>query len=124
MAMIFDVHKTTLSEIQSLRKLFLSECGFQFVHDKCHGAGWADIYVFTSGKEIAGYGSLWGKDKRENRDTIFEFYLLPTFRKFANTLFPEFKKVSGALFIGCQTNDLLLAGMLFEHSKIIHAKPC
>jgi GNAT superfamily N-acetyltransferase len=120
--MNFNVTKTTLSEVQSLRKLFLSECSFQFICDKCHGAGWADIYVFTSGKEIAGYGSLWGKDKREDRDTIFEFYLLPSFRNFADTLYPEFIKASGALFIECQSNDLLLSGMLFQHAKIIQAE--
>jgi RimJ/RimL family protein N-acetyltransferase len=102
--MNFNVIKTTLSEVQSLRKLFLSESRFQFICDKCHGAGWADIYVFTSGKEIAGYGSLWGKDKREDRDTIFEFYLLPSFRKFADAVYPEFIKASGALFIECQSN--------------------
>jgi Acetyltransferase (GNAT) family len=120
--MIFNVLKTTLEEIQPLRKLFLSESSFQFIYDKCHGAGWADTYVFTSGKEIVGYGSVWGKDQREDRNTIFEFYLLLSFRKFAHIIFPNFITTSGALFIGCQSNDLLLASMLFEHAKKIHAE--
>jgi hypothetical protein len=44
------VHKVPLLEIQDLRDLSLKENNFQFVHDKCHGAGWADTYIFFNGK--------------------------------------------------------------------------
>ncbi len=119
--MELKVTKTALSEIQELRDLFLKEINFQFIYNKCHGAGWADTYLFTIDDIKAGYGSVWGKDKREERDAIFEFYLLEPYRKMANFIFPEFCKISNASYIECQTNDALLAGMLFEYTANIYA---
>jgi GNAT superfamily N-acetyltransferase len=66
-----------------------------------------------------GYGSVWGTDKREDRDTIFEFYVLRPYRKFSSLIFPEFLKVSKPLYIEAQSNDLLLTAMLYEHSELI-----
>src|SRR5579863_462253 len=119
--MEITVSKVNLNEVQPLRDLFLAELHFQFVYNKCHGAGWADTYLFIIDGEKAGYGSVWGKDKREERDAIFEFYLLEPYRKSANIIFPEFYKVSKASYIECQTNDTLLAGMLFEYCANIYA---
>jgi hypothetical protein len=42
----FNIVKTQLADIEPLRKLFLTETKFQFVYNKCHGAGWADVYQF------------------------------------------------------------------------------
>jgi GNAT superfamily N-acetyltransferase len=115
------ISKVSLNEVQPLRDLFLAEIDFQFVYNKCHGAGWADIYLFTIDGQQAGYGSVWGKDKREERDAIFEFYLLEPYRKFANVIFLEFHKIAGASFVECQTNDKLLTSMLFECCANIYA---
>jgi hypothetical protein len=71
--MEFEIIKTDLATIEPLRSLFLSETKFQFIYNKCHAAGWSDVYLFSINDELAGYGSVWGKDKRENRDTIFDF---------------------------------------------------
>ena len=117
-----EVHKVPLHEIQDLRNLSLQENNFQFVHDKCHGAGWADTYVFSMGKETVGYGSVWGKDDRKARDTIFEIYLLGPYRKFANIIFPKFRIISGADFIECQTNNNLQSEIMFEHARNIYAE--
>jgi RimJ/RimL family protein N-acetyltransferase len=119
--MEFKVGKVDLAEVQPLRDLFLAEINFQFVYNKCHGAGWADTYLFTADGEKAGYGSVWGKDKREARDAIFEFYLLEPYRRLANIIFPEFHKISGTLYVECQTNDHLLTDMLFEYCSNINA---
>lgn len=67
--------KTELREISALRTMFLHEGNFQFTYDKCHLYGWADTYVFRVNGNNTGYGSVWGKDKREHRDSIFEFYI-------------------------------------------------
>jgi RimJ/RimL family protein N-acetyltransferase len=115
------VNKVNLNQVQPLRDLFLAEVNFQFVYNKCHAAGWADTYLFTIDGEKVGYGSVWGKDKREERDAIFEFYLLEPWRKIADVVFPEFHKVSGASFVECQTNDRLLTDMLFEYCANIYA---
>jgi len=115
------VSKVSLKEVQPLRDLRLAEIDFQFVYNKCHGAGWADTYLFTIDGEKAGYGSIWGKDKREERDAIFEFYLLEPYRRLANSIFPELHKVSGASYVECQTNDRLITDMLFEYCANIYA---
>jgi len=117
-----EVHKVPLHEIQDLRDLSLRENTFQFVHDKCHGAGWADTYVFAMGKDTVGYGSVWGKDDRQARDTIFEFYLLRSYRKFANIIFPKFRIISDADFLECQTNNMLQSEMMFEYARNIYAE--
>jgi GNAT superfamily N-acetyltransferase len=117
-----EVHKVPLHEIQDLRDLSLRENTFQFVHDKCHGAGWADTYAFSMGTETVGYGSVWGKDDRKARDTIFEFYLLRSYRKFANIIFPKFRTTSAADFLECQTNNMLQSEMMFEYARNINAE--
>ena len=120
--MEFSVHKCTLDEIKSFRILFLHENHFQFVYDKCHYYGWADTYmVLVDGVKI-GYGAVWGKAKREDRDAIMEFFVLKTFRHLSDTLFQQFILVSGAIFIECQSNDLLLSEMLYRYAENIHAE--
>jgi hypothetical protein len=114
-----EVNKVQLHEIQDLRNLFLQENTFQFVHDKCHGAGWADTYIFSMGNDTVGYGSVWGREDRNTRDTIFEFYLLDPFRKFTNIIFPKFRTVSAATFIECQTNNPLQSAIFFEYAQNI-----
>jgi GNAT superfamily N-acetyltransferase len=114
--------RTTLKEIEAFRVLFLQENNFEFIYDKCHLYGWADTYLFTiDGIEI-GYGSVWGKDKREDRDAIFEFYVLNSWRKLINQVFEQFCAASGSPFIECQSNDLLLSSMLYEYAQNIFAE--
>lgn len=120
--MNLNVSKTILKEIQSFRNLFLHENKFQFIYNKCHDYNWADTYLFTMDQTKIGYGSVWGKDKREDRDTIFEFYLIESFRKFASAVFPKFIEASNVSFIECQSNDLLLSTMLYEHARNINAE--
>lgn len=117
--MDFTIVKTSLAEINDLRILFLDESHFQFICNKCHDYGWADTYaIFANGVKI-GYGAIWGTDKREDRDTIFEFYIIRTYRRFSNQIFPEFLKISKPLYIEAQSNDQLLASMLYEHSELV-----
>jgi len=72
--MEFNIEKTSLTKVESLRDLFLSENTFQFIYNKCHAAGWSDVYLISKNEQQVGYGSVWGKDKREDRDTISEFF--------------------------------------------------
>jgi hypothetical protein len=120
--MELKVIKTSLEEIQPFRILFLHENNFQFIYNKCHNNGWADIYLFTINEIKVGYGSVWGKDRREDRDTIFEFYLIRPFRKYSNLIFPEFHSASGSTFIECQSNDLMLSSMLYQYAQNIYAE--
>jgi RimJ/RimL family protein N-acetyltransferase len=120
--MELKIEKTNLERIEHLRNLFLSETKFQFIYNKCHAAGWSDVYVFTMNELPIGYGSVWGKDNRESRDTIFEFYLTGPHRKHSNIIFPELLKRSGAIYIESQSNDHLLTRMLFEYAGNINAE--
>jgi GNAT superfamily N-acetyltransferase len=119
--MEFDVVKAQETDIESHRRLFLAEAKFQFIYNKCHGAGWVDNYLFKFKERSIGYGSVWGKDKREDRDTICEFFLDQPFRKYAGQIFYQLIKASGASFVECQTNDSLLASMALESTKNINA---
>lgn len=119
-----DIHivKTELAEIAGLRALFLQEYLVQFVHNKCHLYGWADTYRFTLNDQTIGYGAVWGRDKREDRDAIFEFYMLKPYRKLTHAAFARFYQVAGTPYIECQTNHPLLASQVFEHARNIYAE--
>ncbi|OQP65679.1 GNAT family N-acetyltransferase [Niastella populi] len=120
--MQLQIIKTTSADIKDFRKLFLHENNFQFVFDKCHYYGWADAYIFMADGTTIGYGAVWGTDKREDRDTIFEFYLLPPYRKHNSSIFHQFITASGPKLIECQSNDKQLTGMLYEFGKNIYAE--
>lgn len=120
--MDFQVVKAVPADIGAHRQLFLAETKFQFIYNKCHGAGWTDDYLFKCNNIAIGYGSVWGKDKRDDRDTICEFYLESAYRKYARQLFAELIKISNARFVQFQTNDALLAGMAFELTVNLNAE--
>jgi len=120
--MEIKVIKTEVAEIRPFRILFLQENNFQFIYNKCHDYGWADVYLFSTNGIKIGYGSVWGRNKREDRDAIFEFFIIKPYRKFANEIFSNFCSASGAIYIECQDNDLLLAAMLYEHAQNINAE--
>src|SRR3954451_21652440 len=99
--MDIKVTKTTLNEIEELRELFLYEGNFQFVHNKCHDYNWCDDYFILVDGIKAGYGAVWGKDKRDDKDTIFEFYLIEPYRKFSSIIFKQLITISKATYIDC-----------------------
>lgn len=120
--MEIEVTKCTLDEVKALRILFLHENHFQFVHDKCHYYGWADTYVFRVDGVRAGYGSVWGRAKRDDRDAIFEFFVLKNYRNYSDTLYREFLSISAVTHMECQTNDILLTEMMYRYAENIEAE--
>ena len=113
--------KTSLKQILPLRNLFLQENNFQIRYNAQHERGWSDSYLITYNEEKIGYGSVAGKEHIPDRDSIFEFYIIPSFRKFASPAFLELIHASQASFITCQSNDLLLSSMMFEFAQNINA---
>jgi len=97
--------KAELNEIQPLRNLFLQETNVQIRYNACHERGWTDSYLLTIDDWGIGYSSIKGQEIA-GRDTVFEFYVIPPFRKFLSLIFPELIAASGAIFIECQSNDL------------------
>lgn len=112
--MLFKAIKTTLSEIQHLRNLFLQENNFQIRYNACHERGWSDSWLLTVDDLNIGYGSVKGKNNLTDRDAVFEFYIIPVYRKYSQKLFSVLLENSGAKFIACQSNDRALSSLLYE----------
>ena len=119
--MKLNVNKVSLKEILYLRNLFLQENNFQIRYNACHERGWTDSYLFNFNSETIGYGSVKGKENLDARDTVFEFYLIPSFRNLSKSFFLELINISKASFIECQSNDLLLTSILYQHVQDINS---
>ena len=119
--MTLNITKVSLADILHLRVLFLQESNFQIRYNACHERGWADSYVITYNTEKIGYGSVKGNENLSDRDTVFEFYVIPSFRKLSSAAFLKLMHASKARFIECQSNDLLLTSLLYEYGQNIHS---
>lgn len=103
-----------------MRTVFLQEANHQVRYDACHERGWTDSYLLTIDDLTVGYGSIKGQ-QRDNRDTVFEYFVVRPFRTKSSVLFQQLLTVSGARFVECQSNDLLLSLMLYEYSRPVTA---
>jgi GNAT superfamily N-acetyltransferase len=112
--------RTDLTRIQPLRALFLGQANFQVRYHACHERGWTDAYALAVNGSDVGYGSVKGREIAD-RDTVFEFFVLPPFAGFASRLFGELLAASGATYIEAQSNDRLMSAMLFEFGRNINA---
>ena len=110
--MTLKVLETHLSTILPLRKKYLRENTFQIRYNACHERNWTDSYLLFVDNKIVGYGSVKGLERLSDRDTIFEFYIVPSKRISAKFLFKKLIQASGSKFVESQTNDLLTTGML------------
>lgn len=113
--------QTGLESIQALRGLYLQSTNFQIRYNACHERGWTDSYLLTIDDVQVGYGSVMGRE-RADRDTVFEFFVIPSFVNAASVLFREILAASGAAYIECQSNDLLFSALLFEFARKISAE--
>ena len=112
-----EVIRSPHSAIAHLRKEFLRENNIQFILDKCYRYGWADTYAFSLNGSEVGYGAVWGKEKREDRDAIFEFYVTRDNRHLAEQFFNAFRLASKAPYIECQSNDRFLYPMFEKYTN-------
>jgi hypothetical protein len=117
--MDLQITKTDLNDILHLRALFLQENNFQIRYNACHERGWSDSYLISVDGISVGYGSVKGKDDLTGRDAIFEFYIMPAWRKNRSVVFEELTTRSQSTYIECQSNDLLLSSMLYEFGQNI-----
>src|ERR1051325_2953353 len=116
--MIFKAVKAELKGIQALRALFLQETNFQIRYNACHERGWTDSYVLMADELAVGYGAIKGQ-KTAARDTVFECFVAPPFRKRTRELFRELLARSGARYVECQSNDVLLSSLLYEFTTSV-----
>jgi GNAT superfamily N-acetyltransferase len=114
--------RTELGDIKVMRALFAQEVNAQIRYYAWHEAGWTDSYLLIADGTRVGYGSVKGKgQQRSDRDTVFEFFVVPSFRKVSRQLFLELVDVSRVAYVECQSNDPGLAGMLYEFTSEISA---
>jgi GNAT superfamily N-acetyltransferase len=116
-----EVARVELAAIEPLRALHMQELNAQVRYDAVHRRGWSDSYALTVDGTPAGYGSLMGDLDRRPRETVFEYYVTPPFRRRASVLFAELLARSSAKRIECQSNDPQLSAMLFEFASTIEA---
>jgi len=119
--MALQVTKASLKEISHLRNLFLCESNFQIRYNAYHERGWTDSYIVSYQNESIGYGAVKGQANANDRDTIFEFYIIPSFRNLSSLVFLELLQSSKAIYIECQSNDLLLTSLLYNYGKDIQS---
>jgi GNAT superfamily N-acetyltransferase len=116
MEMIFQ--KVGLETILPLRVLFLEEANRQVRYNAVHERGWSDSWLLTAEGRAAGYASIKGREN-PGRDTVFEFFVIPSFRMHASKAFRQLLAVAQPAFIECQSNDPSLTAMLFEFARNI-----
>jgi len=119
--MKLNLIKCKLDEILPLRNLFLQENNFQIRYNARHERGWSDSYLITLNNNNIGYGSIAGNENIEDRNSIFEFYMIPSYRNLAQSAFSELIHTSKASLITCQSNDVLLSSLLFQFGQNINA---
>jgi GNAT superfamily N-acetyltransferase len=112
--------KVELADIQTLRDVFLQESNRQIRYNACHERGWTDSYLLAIDGAPIGYGSIKGQEI-SNRDTVFEFFVIPALRKHSSLLFRRLLEASRATWIECQSNDAQLSALLFEFAEQISA---
>lgn len=110
-----------LRDIRPLRALYLQETNFQIRYHACHERGWTDSYLLTQDDVQVAYGSVKGRQRTKDRDAVFEFYVVPPFRKSASILFRQLLDASRAEYVECQSNDWMLTSLLFEFAHDISA---
>jgi GNAT superfamily N-acetyltransferase len=118
--MTIAVRKVELETILPLRALFLQEANRQIRYNACHERGWSDSYLLSIDERVVGYGSIKGREIPD-RDTIFELFVLPPFRKNAAELFRRLLDTARPGFIECQSNIPLLSSLLYGFARNISA---
>jgi GNAT superfamily N-acetyltransferase len=88
----------------------------QIVCDSFHGRpGWTQEYWLLLDDQRAGYGSVVLAGPWEGDPTMFEFYVLPTYRSRVFELFELLLAASRVRKIHAQSNDPLLTPMLHTY---------
>ena len=118
--MTIHVNKTSLASVLPLRNLFLQENNFQVRYNAVHERGCSDLYFLTYNEINIGYAAIKGNENSADRNTVFEFYITPSFRNIAVPFFSTLLEASGAGFIECQSNDRLLCSLLYQFGNNIN----
>jgi len=110
------------ADVQPLREQYRHEMNCQIVHDSIHRRhGWTTTYRLTVDGETAGFGSMAIAGPWTDKPTIFELYVVPTYRSRVFELFEALLTASGARFMEVQSSDALLTVMLHAYARDIRS---
>jgi GNAT superfamily N-acetyltransferase len=108
---------TVAPVVRSLRARYRQEMNCQIVKDSIHTrTGWTMTYALGLEDALVGFGTVAIAGPWTGKPTILEFYVLPDHRARAFDLFDAFLEASGARLLEIQSNDALLAMMLFTYA--------
>jgi GNAT superfamily N-acetyltransferase len=111
--MAIEVEAAPLSAVATLRDAYRREMACQIVHDSWHARGFTRLYLLREDGVVVGYGAVGGAPG-DPQDVLKEFYVLPPQRGRALPLFRALAAAGGAGWVEAQTNDVLLALMLYD----------
>lgn len=117
--MSFDWKEVEVQRLQPFRQLYRQEMNCQIVHDGWASRGYAASYAAFEGTSILGYAAV---DRRYDKGSLIEFYLLPAARTQAMGHFRDALAISNATHIRAQTNDTFLTTLMQACAKEI--SPC
>lgn len=119
---MYQTQLVGLSEILPLRKMFLDEHFVQIRYNAVHERGWSDSYLISKDGHPIGYGSVKGSDRIEDRNTLFEFFLIPSERPHAAKIFKQLLDVTSVMWIESQSNEPLLTSLLHHFATDIESE--
>ena len=120
--MNLQIHQTELSKILPFRDLYLQAMNRQIRYNACHERGWSTLNLFILDGIPIGYAAIKGKNELSDRDCIFEFFLLPAYRKLASLAFQQLILFTQASYIECQSNDGFITPLLYEFAEQIRTE--
>src|SRR5271168_471295 len=98
--------RVELREIEGLRDMYRHEMNCQIIHDSIHARpGWTHEYLLTEGGARVGYGSVAVAGPWQTQPTVYEYFVLPQYRRRLFDLFIAFLTSSRATVIETQSND-------------------
>ncbi len=118
-----NAHRVELREIEGLRDIYRHEMNCQIIHDSIHRRpGWSHEYAIAEAGVRIGYGSVAVAGPWQAKSTIYEFFLLPSFRRHLFDAFVAFLTASGATEVETQSNDVLLTVMLHTFAFTVESE--
>jgi GNAT superfamily N-acetyltransferase len=116
--MTIEVERVELPAIQAMRELYRREMDCQVIHDSIHcRRGWSLEYLLALDGSPVGYGSVAIAGPWKDKPTLYEFFVLPEYRRRVFDLFAELLSASSPVAIETQSNDPLLTVMLHAFAR-------
>ena len=108
----------SLGDILPWRDMYRLEMNCQIIHDSIHSRpGWSQEYCLFVGSTRVGYGSVALGGPWKGTPTLYEFYVIPSYRSHVFQLFHSLLKGSDAVMINVQTNDPIITVMLHTFAR-------